>query len=194
MEKWNNDTDYDIKEPTWRKAVEYANKYHTEAGNYRIDKTGNKIPYITHIKGVLKILIDEAHIRSDDILTVAALHDVLEDTSCNEKQLETDFGSYITDAVVLLTRKEGQPFEEYAKLVFTNSKYPWLGVIKLADRIHNLRTYPEVNNKEIVNYKYDETLNCILPYAQEASPILSKKLNDSLDYIKNYLNDDNMDR
>ena len=73
MEDWNNYDEWDIEEPMWKKAIDFANKYHVKAGQYRIGKDGEKIPYITHIYEVMKILTNEANITSDTVLTVAAL-------------------------------------------------------------------------------------------------------------------------
>ena len=192
MDKWNNDEEWDVKQPMWKKAVDFANKYHTKAGQYRIGKNGEKLPYITHIQEVMRILINEVKITSDNILTVAALHDVLEDTECTYEELEETFGTHIAEPVDLLTRKKGQPFDEYAKNIFTNEKYPWVGTIKLADRIHNLRTYPEVKDNGKVKYKYDETVRCIKPYAEKQSPILNKKLDESIQMIEDFLGDDQL--
>ena len=186
MENWNNDKEWKIdSEPMWKRAVDFANKYHTKAGQYRIGKNGEKLPYITHIHEVMKILINEANIIDDEILTVAALHDVIEDTECTYENLKEEFGEDIAEAVNLLSRKEGQTFDEYAKNIFT--KFPWLGDIKLADRIHNLRTYPEINDNKKVKYKLDETVRCIKPYAKKQSPILNKKLEESMKTIKEFL-------
>ena len=86
MDKWNNDEEWKIdSEPMWKRAVDFANKYHTKAGQYRIGKNGEKFPYITHIQEVMRILINEAKITDDEVLTVAALHDVIEDTECTLK-------------------------------------------------------------------------------------------------------------
>lgn len=189
MENWNNDDEWDIKEPKWKRAVDFANKYHTASGQYRIGKNGEKLPYMTHIHEVMKILTSEAKITSDDVLTVAALHDVVEDTECTLDEIKEEFGEDIAECVDLLTRKEGQPFDDYAKRIFTNEKYPWLGDIKLADRIHNLRTYPEVGDNKKIKYKYDETVRCIKPYAKKQSPILNKKLDESMQMITDFLGD-----
>lgn len=191
MDKWNNDEEWEMdSEPMWKRAVDFANKYHTKAGQYRIGKNGEKLPYITHIQEVMRILINEAKITDDEVLTVAALHDVIEDTECTFEIVKKEFGEDIAEAVNLLTRKEGQPFDEYARNIFTNQKFPWLGDIKLADRIHNLRTYPEVGNKGKVKYKYDETVRCIKTYAEKQSPILNKKLDESMQMIEDFLGDD----
>ena len=114
----------------------------------------------------------------------------MEDTECTYEELEEKFGTHIAEAVDLLTRREGQPFEEYAQRIFTNQEYPWVGTIKLADRIHNLRTYPEVKNNGKVKYKYDETVKYIKPYAEKQSPILNKKLDESMQMIKDFLRDE----
>lgn len=193
MDKWNNDEEWEIdSEPMWKRAVDFANKYHTKAGQYRIGKNGEKLPYITHIQEVMRILINEAKITDDEVLTVAALHDVIEDTECTFEIIKEEFGEDIAEAVDLLSRKEGQPFDEYARNIFTNQKFPWLGDIKLADRIHNLRTYPEVKDNGKVKYKYDETIRCIKPYAEKQSPILNKKLDESMQMIKDFLGDDQL--
>lgn len=193
MDKWNNDEEWEIdSEPMWKRAVDFANKYHTKAGQYRIGKNEEKLPYITHIQEVMRILINEAKITDDEVLTVAALHDVIEDTECTFEIVKEEFGEDIAEAVDLLSRKEGQTFDEYSKNIFTNQKFPWLGDIKLADRIHNLRTYPEVGNKGKVKYKYHETVRCIKPYAEKQSPILNKKLDESMQMIEDFLGDDQL--
>ncbi len=189
MDNWNNYDEWDIEEPMWKKAVDFANKHHTKAGQYRIGKNGEKIPYITHIYEVMRILTNEANITSDTILTVAALHDTIEDTDCTFEDIEKEFGSDIAEAVNLLSRKDGQDFDEYARNIFKSKKFPWLGLVKLADRIHNMRTYPETKNYGKIKYKYDETLRTITPHAEEQSPILAKKLDETMDMIKHFLND-----
>ena len=190
MDKWNNYDEWDLDEPMWKKAVDFANKYHSKSGQYRIGKNGEKLPYMTHIYAVMKILTDEANITSDKVLTVAALHDVVEDTECTIEDVKEEFGEDIAEAVDLLTRKEGQSFDEYAERIFTSKKFPWLGKVKIADRIHNLRTYPEVGDKEKIKYKYDETVRCIKPYAEKQSPILNKKLDESMKMIRDFLGDE----
>lgn len=189
MDNWNNYEEWEIGEPMWKKAIDFANKYHTKACQYRIGKNGEKIPYITHIYEVMRILTNEANITSDTVLTVAALHDTIEDTDCTFEDIEKEFGTDIAEAVNLLSRKEGQDFDEYAEKIFKSEKFPWLGSVKLADRIHNMRTYPETKNYGKIKYKYDETLRAITPYAEKQSPILSKKLDETMDMIKNFLND-----
>lgn len=187
MEKWNDEKNWDIKEPTWKRAITYANKYHTEAGQYRIGKNGEKLPYITHIQEVMRILINEANLKSYDVLTVTALHDVIEDTECSYQDIKKEFGEYIADAVELLTRKEGQSFEEYSEKIFTSEKYDWVSAIKLADRIHNLRTYPEVKDSRKTRYKLEETKKYIEPYADEKYPILGKKLREAMEELETIL-------
>lgn len=189
MDNWNNYKEWEIEEPMWKKAINFANKYHTQAGQYRIGKNGEKLPYITHIYEVMKILTNEANITSDTVLTVAALHDTIEDTACTYEDIAEIFGEDIAEAVNLLSRKDGQNFDDYAEKIFNSKKFPWLGSIKLADRIHNMRTYPETKNYEKIKYKYNETLRAVTPYAEKQSPILALKLNQTMDMVKTLLND-----
>lgn len=175
MEKWNDEKNWDIKEPVWRQAIDYAHNYHTKAGQYRISRSGEKIPYITHIQEVMRILINEANIKSYDILTVTALHDVLNGTDCTLENVRSDFGNYIAGAVDLLTIKENQSYDEYTKSIFTSKEYSWVGAIKLAERIHELRFFQD--RKELKS-KIGETRKYIQPYAKGASPILAEKLKD----------------
>ena len=95
----------------WRRALEFAKQKHK--GQVRDEGT----PYFEHIKGVMEILIKEGNTREDEVLTVAALHDVLEDTECSYEELKDNFGSRVADAVQLLTWdwENGQTFEDYAK-------------------------------------------------------------------------------
>lgn len=184
MEKWNDYENWDMKEPTWKTAIDYANKYHTKAGQFRIGKNGEKLPYITHIKEVMRILINEANIKSYDVLTVAALHDVIEDTECSYDDVKRDFGEYIAGAVKLLSKEKGQSAEEYFENIFKSKEYPWVGTIKLADRIHNLRTYPEIKDVKRSRYKIEETKKYIEPYADGQSHILAKILRESVDELE----------
>ena len=52
-----------------------------------------------------------------------------------------------------------------------------------------MRTYPETKNYGKIKYKYDETLRTITPYAEKQSHILAQKLDETMDMIKNFLND-----
>lgn len=159
---------------TWKRALEFAKQKHE--GQFRDEG----VPYFEHIKGVMEILINEAGTFDDTILTIAALHDVLEDTDCTYEELKAEFGENIADGVNVLTRQPGQSFEDYAKGIFTNQKMPYLRKIKLADRLHNLRTLPATRNPQKIVKKVEETEKCILPYEKCSPRDLMQKIKDEI--------------
>ncbi len=146
------------------KAYTTADKFHKE------QKRRSGEPYIIHPKAVGIILAD----LGMDSVTVAAglLHDVVEDTPYTLQQLKEDFGNEIAelvDGVTKLTninfetREENQA-ENVRKLLLAMSKNIRVLVIKLSDRLHNMRTLqymPSEKKKE----KSRETLEIYAPLA-----------------------------
>jgi GTP pyrophosphokinase len=104
-------------------------------------------PYITHSVEVAKIL---AELQLDSI-TVAAglLHDVIEDTTLQLSDVEAEFGRPVADIVDGLTKIAKLPtggstqerqVESYRKLLLSIAKDARVIIVKLADRLHNMRT------------------------------------------------------
>lgn len=92
----------------------------------QVDKMGTA--YIEHPRAVASFLETETE------KTVALLHDVLEDTYLTEDDLRPVFGDEITDAVVALTRNDGEEYFAYIQRVKQN---PLAVRVKLADLKHN---------------------------------------------------------
>ncbi len=110
-----------------RDDVKLAHEIAKRAHKGQVDKAG--APYILHPETVASF------VTKDDEKIVAYLHDVIEDTPCQLRDLEnTGFSSEIIKAVDLLTRKTGQSYKQYLKLVKTNEL---ARVVKLADLKHN---------------------------------------------------------
>ncbi|EFW89623.1 hypothetical protein HMPREF0819_0231 [Streptococcus equinus ATCC 9812] len=110
-----------------RDDVKLAHEITKRAHKGQVDKAG--APYILHPETVASF------VTKDDEKIVAYLHDVIEDTPCQLRDLENaGFSSEIIKAVDLLTRKTGQSYKQYLKLVKTNEL---ARVVKLADLKHN---------------------------------------------------------
>jgi len=143
------------------KAFALAEKAHE--GVFRKD---NVTPYIEHPVKVASLLF-ELGIRDDDILAVALLHDVLEDSEDEQlkAKLIATFSSKIVSAVLALSKPKGYNNVLYYEGIQNNEIAT---LVKLADRTHNLSTL--FNFSEVKKAKYlKETEDFVYPlikYAQ----------------------------
>ncbi|MCL2112028.1 MAG: bifunctional (p)ppGpp synthetase/guanosine-3',5'-bis(diphosphate) 3'-pyrophosphohydrolase [Clostridiales bacterium] len=130
----------------------------------------SKEPYIIHPIGVAKIL---AELGMDD-MTIAAglLHDAVEDTPYSMEELQKDFGMQVAFLVNGVTKlgnivydtKEERQAENLRKMFLAISKDIRVLIIKLADRLHNLRTINYMSDEQIIG-KCEETLEIYAPLA-----------------------------
>ncbi len=116
--KWNDEENWEMAETLWRKALTVADHYHAMAKSMYTDKskeirTGIREPYIKFIQSVIKILIEEAHIQDEMILTVAAFHDITVCTTYSRPVMEAEFGADIAEMVQTLRRNENEKIREY---------------------------------------------------------------------------------
>jgi len=132
----------------------------------------NGEPYFTHPVAVAKIL---AGYRLDAAtIATALLHDTVEDTGLGLKQLEAEFGADVAklvDGVTKLTRLELQSertkqAENFRKLVLAMSEDIRVLLVKLADRLHNMRTLHFVPQPERRKKTARETLEIYAPLAE----------------------------
>ena len=122
------------------RVCEYAARVHA----HQLRASGE--PYITHPVAVAGILLDYGL----DAATIAAalLHDSIEDTNATEAEIYALFGEEITSLVMGVTKldkytfssKEEEQAENFRKMFFAMAKDIRVILIKLADRLHNMRT------------------------------------------------------
>ena len=145
-------------------AHQFAEEYHKH------QTRKSKEPYITHLENVAIILAK----LNQQATTIQAglLHDILEDTNCTKTEIKTEFGEEILELVEGVTKLERihypsnveQQAENYRKLFFAMTKDIRVVIIKLADRLHNMRTLHFLNipkQKRIAK----ETLDVYAPLA-----------------------------
>ncbi|MDA8130002.1 MAG: HD domain-containing protein, partial [Elusimicrobia bacterium] len=149
--------------------LEYAWNYSCEAHQDQKRASGEK--YFVHCAAVAEILVD----YKMDLETVAAglLHDVLEDTKIPHETFKKEFGDEIYALVAGVTKIETLKFssrdeaqaENWRKMILATAKDIRVIVIKLADRLHNMRTLNFMPKEKRLEISH-ETLSLYAPLAQ----------------------------
>ena len=104
---------------------------------HRGQKYGEWDYFEYHLRGVVDLLSEVSLAPvNEDIIAVALLHDILEDTSCTYETLENIFGFDVADAVSILTKMQGEPIEQYLFGVCSNHT---ARIVKFADSLFNYR-------------------------------------------------------
>ena len=167
------------KEELIRRAFLFAKKAHKD------DRRQNGVPYICHPLAVARIVAGEMGLGSTSI-SAALLHDVIKSNRVTYEDVEKEFGPRITGLVKGLTRISGgnvrfvtedtsdgthpaisnheEQAENFRNLLLTFSEDVRVILVKVADRLHNMRTLsalPEIKQRRIAN----ETLYLYAPIA-----------------------------
>jgi guanosine-3',5'-bis(diphosphate) 3'-pyrophosphohydrolase len=144
--------------------------YRFSAASHQGQQRASGEPYLSHPLEVAHLLVD----FKMDVTTVTAglLHDVLEDTGTTKEDLEREFGREIADLVDGVTKigklafssREERQAENFRKMLVAMARDLRVLMIKLADRLHNMRTLhylPEDKARKIAQ----ETLDIYAPLA-----------------------------
>lgn len=146
------------------KAWDYATKMH--ANQFR--DSGE--PYITHPVAVCGILFDLG--LDCSTLAAALLHDCVEDTPATNEEITALFGEEVAELVAGVTKldkiafksKEEEQAENFRRMFFAMAKDIRVIIIKLADRLHNMRTISSIS-PERQHAMASETLEIFAPLA-----------------------------
>ena len=147
------------------KAYEFALKAHQNQKRHSGD------PYVIHPVAVANILTD----LKLDSATIATglLHDTIEDTHATYKTIEEEFGKEVADlvdGVTKISEFENQAIsnskaENFRKLILATSKDIRVLLVKLADRLHNMRTLKAIDKIEKRQRIAKETMEIYSPLA-----------------------------
>ncbi len=186
---------------TLNKAYNFAVKAH---GN---QKRHSGDPYVIHPVAVANILTD----LKLDSATIATglLHDTIEDTYATYQTIKEEFGQEVADLVEGVTKisalenqaKINSKAENFRKLILATSKDIRVLLVKIADRLHNMRTIGAINNPEKKERIAKETMEIYSPLADRMgmnrirdeledlsfeilNPAARKLIKDRLDKIK----------
>jgi guanosine-3',5'-bis(diphosphate) 3'-pyrophosphohydrolase len=157
---YNPDVDRDLLERAFRFASERHEGQQRRSGE----------DFILHPLGVARILAGLG--RDDATLAGALVHDVVEDTAASVEEVRAEFGEEVAnlvEGVTKLTRiqfqsREQAQAENYRKMVMAMAEDYRVILIKLADRLHNMRTI-EYLGKQKQLQKARETLEVYAPLA-----------------------------
>ena len=154
-----------LNHDTLSKAYNFALKAHVN------QKRDEGAPYIIHPVAVASILT-ELKLDSATIAT-GLLHDTIEDTHATYQTIEQEFGKEVADlvdGVTKISEFENQAIsnskaENFRKLILATSKDIRVLLVKLADRLHNMRTIQFVKSKDKQIRIAKETMEIYAPLA-----------------------------
>jgi len=150
---------------TLNKAYEFAMKAH------KTQKRDEGVPYIIHPVAVANILTD---LKLDSAtITTGLLHDTIEDTHATYNTIKEEFGQEVADLVDGVTKisefenqaVQNSKAENFRKLILATSKDIRVLLVKIADRLHNMRTISFVKDKNKQIRKATETMEIYAPLA-----------------------------
>lgn len=161
VRRYNPSANFDLI----RSAFEFADKAHE--GQLRKDNS----PFVTHPLAVAQIVAEELHLDSESI-AAALLHDTIEDTAATHEQIAELFSPTIANLVegvskltrVHYTSKAEEQMENLRKMLLAMSKDIRVILIKISDRLHNMRTM-EYQTPEKQKQKSFETMEIYAPIA-----------------------------
>ena len=148
-----------------RAAFDFAVKCH----NGQLRKDGS--PFVTHPLAVAQIVAEELHLDSESIIA-SLLHDTIEDTEATHAEIAKLFSPTVADLVegvskltrVHYTSKEQEQMENLRKMLMAMAKDIRVILIKIADRLHNMRTM-EYQTPAKQKQKSYETMEIYAPIA-----------------------------
>ena len=154
-----------LNSETLNKAYNFALEAHQN------QKREEGVPYIIHPVAVAKILTD---LKLDSAtITTGLLHDTIEDTKVTYESVKKEFGEEVAklvDGVTKISALEtkasaASKAENFRKLILATSKDIRVLLVKLADRLHNMRTIHFVKDKDKIIRIAKETMEIYAPLA-----------------------------
>lgn len=136
-----------------KKLVRRAFEMAADAHQHMRRKSGQ--PYILHPIAVAKIVVEEISLGVTSVIC-ALLHDTVEDTEITLKDIEMEFGLTCSNIVegltkisnVVETKDTTQQAENFKKILLTLADDPRVILIKIADRLHNMRTLESMSREK----------------------------------------------
>lgn len=160
-----------------KKAYEFANLAHGD------QRRVSGVPYILHPTSVACIVAEMG--MDTDSVVAALLHDTVEDTAVTLEEIKVGFGEDVMNLVdgltkiskIVYTDREERQAENVRKMLIAMSNDIRVIIVKLADRVHNMRTIECVKEQK----RRDKALECMEVYAPIAHRLGMKAIKDELE-------------
>lgn len=128
-----------------------ALKIASQAHLGQVDKLGHD--YITHPTRVAARFAEDSNLQA-----IAYLHDVLEDCAVTEESLRALFPDHIVDAVVAMTKQDGQLYEDYLEQVKANELALAVKLADIEDNMSRIDKLPDQATRQRLSEKYHRAL------------------------------------
>lgn len=149
-----------------------------------------KVAYVAHLQGVCLEAIcgclnDKSNIDVGKVIILALLHDTIEDTDATYEEIEKKFGKDIADGVLALTKNDDLPRDIKMKdsLNRIKKQSKEVAIVKLADRIFNLKDVPISWDKDKIN-DYREEAKLILNELGSNNEYMAVRLKNKINSYK----------
>jgi len=175
-----------MNQDTITKAWFFASRVHKEQ-----KYPGEQLPYVTHLGNVMLEIMGVASTleKAELALCCAILHDTIEDTEVTYEELLKEFGEFVANGVMALTKNETLATKREQMLdslerIKEQPREVW--VVKMADRVANLGEPPHYWKLE-KRESYRAEAQIIWDYLHEANEVMAERLKEKIDAYEKYL-------
>lgn len=152
--------------PENQKSSLVSQAYHLAQESHEGQIRNSGEPYFSHCVAVSKIISEEWGINNDNYIAAALLHDTVEDSAIEINEIKKRFGAEVTTLVEGVTKlNTDSDHRTLAKVLGESYLNPGVAIIKLADRLHNMRTLEFMKPEKQVT-KSRETLDVYAKLAE----------------------------
>ena len=144
------------------------------------------VSYVTHLQGVCLEAISgclnsSANVNLEKVIILALLHDIIEDTDATYEEIENLFGEEIAKGVLALTKNNNLPKDDKMNdsLMRIKNQGKEVCIVKLADRIFNLKDVPLIWDKNKIN-SYKEEARVILEELGSYNEYMANRLEEKI--------------
>lgn len=171
----------------YKKALHFAAQAH---GDQKVP--GTQLPYLLHLTSVCLEVIGALQNRpesnADLAIICALLHDVIEDTEVTFEQVQRNFGKAVAEGVWALSKDESIPNDQRLldSLKRIQKQPAEIGMVKLADRISNLKAPPHFWSKD-KRKRYLTESRLVYEMLKSADAYLAERLLKKIGEYEQYL-------